>query len=220
MKTADIMKFNSNKYKPVSWSKLLLDSLTANQSEYPLILANNQWAIVPMVYLKQMDKHILVTATTTELVSSKPFKCVSNTYLEERGLSTIKFTSKMPNIEIKNKDYVLLCKQLLLNVLKTMEDIVTYTYQHLLGREAEGVPLTRHEIIQFSFAEVVSLCNLVKVALDGQIDTFAELDNICSYILAGLHGLARLGGGRAILSGNVVELMFHLKLFQSTYLKH
>jgi hypothetical protein len=92
--------------------------------------------------------------------------------------------------------------------------IFKYTYDHLSKRDYQGCKIAKIASVEDTFLEVALL--LEQVSFFYLIESIEECFLYLSNIYCILHALARLGGARAVLSGNAIELMTTVKFYMKS----
>lgn len=208
--------FKSPHYDPIHWADILIECFQVKAGSVPVVLSGHQWAIIPDRILSN-DLFEIVTQTETFNVEKSSLIFASHKFLSDCQLSVAKINHVNKGTLLKT-EFLQKCNLLFIQLISHIEKIVHYIYEHLEKRESEGIFLVQHEAIQMTFAGVVSQLEAAKISLKVNCDIF-ELNLVTHYLMKAVHQLAELGGGRSLLRGNAIELLFHLKLFKSVYLK-
>lgn len=212
-----MINFLSEHYQYCSFRDLLLACYKPNLNHVPICLSNQNKIIIPSLLLQ--DKINLISLNKTILIDIKEFIVVQNSFLSDCGMviAEVNLLDKFAT-EISLELYLQTCYSILSRLLSYVETIFNYTYDHLNNRSCNTTRLVQIDSIQLTLAKIMSLVESTReLLLKHNERHFFYLAS--KYLINALHELAKLGGGRAMLRGNAIELLFYTKLFQTTYLK-
>lgn len=218
MNKVESVTFNSSFYKPVKWSEIVGDlGLHNTLLGSPSVLSQFGWVLLPQRYADYKSITV-VTPDAIYLQEIAKLEQQEHTFLSDCGFNLFKMP-KAQHLQMKNNEqYYTLCFSLIKEAVKQTHAILKYTYQHLDTREAEGRKLMQHGIIRQSMSETFSELQFVEKLVKHKDGHLNHLSTSVDQLLVILHEIARLSGGRALLQGNVIELMFHLFIFKNVYL--
>ena len=212
-------EFFSEHYGKIDWAGVLADQFYSEVIQQYQVLANNGYLLLPSKMNDQENINTITPHGVFELKLSH-LKQVEFTFLSDCEFSVFAydvslFADQTRSIE---NEYITICRSIANETLQLVNNIILYLHQHLAQRESEKIKLTQHEVIKTKFS-VIS-CKLHSAnALISDSKTTAALAIAFNFIIDAVHGLAELGGGRSMLRGNPIEFMFHLKFFQTSFLK-
>ena len=209
------LDFKAASYQQFSWADLLARHF---RGELVRVLGSRQYCIIPEV-LAPEPVWTVITQQNTIDCKSADMTPVENNFLHQCGLAVYAYKNLEMISPIKplSSRYVLLCQAILLDLLMQVEQIIVYIHQHLSNRDSDQVPITSHQTIKVKFA-AVDCCLCSAKALLTEHNDLMPLSVAAEDIHQALHHLAELGGGRSILRGNTLEILFHLQLFRSLFL--
>lgn len=213
-----VMDFKSPHYEVVSWSDILTRSIGSKSKPVPTVISYDSWAMIPLQLIACKNLRV-VSQTQTKEINQSAIQFIEYPFLEDCNIkiAKVEIAKSAPiNNEI-NDEYLICCALLCHEALLSIEKILHYTYEHLAQRESENMMLTQHEAIQIKFANIICQLESAKTLLVENHD-INKLNAACHYMLAAIHCLAELGGGRSMLRGNAVELLFHVRFFQTNFL--
>lgn len=206
--------FYSEKDERINWAKLI-KKCYSSVSERPLVLGNHGYLLLPKDYLT-LDTIQFVTPHQTGELKMAELDFLDHHFLADCNLYIAKVPQKNWQVPISNM-YFISCLEICREALISTDKILLYTSGHLASREADGIKLIQHEIIRLSIAAVITQLEAAKTLLNTAKDHYA-LAVVVHFLMKAVHQLAELGGGRAMLRGNAIEVLFHLTLFQTLML--
>lgn len=211
------VKFKSQRYMSCDWSALLKSCYENNNiSEFPTVIANHNRLLIPESF-KGLDKIHVLTPEYKGTINVSDLEFVEHIFLNQCRVNLANLSSSVLRLSVHDgSDYVKTCAEVCNKSLILIHNILRYSHDHLENRESEGIKLAQHEAIQLSLATAV--CHLDYA---GQLLSIAKdihaIQIAFNYLLQALHIIAQLNGGRAMLRGNAIDLMFHLNIFQSVF---
>lgn len=185
-----------------------------------IILIQNNKFIAPSSYLRADKiyflKHDKIIIGKSQNIFHK--HCISYQQLFYAEVNIENNLAVQPASNSLDKEF----KSLILAAeIRWVERFVSWIYDHLAKREAEGVLLTNYPSIRNNFAEVVQHLQLASQIVSNSKSISPDLD--CYFtvaseqILKAIHLLARLAGARAFLSGNVITMLSLFQAFHNIY---
>ena len=211
------VKFQSQHYQALHFKNILSNQLSVNSEGLQQLLSNQSMVLFPSS-LRLTGNIKLITPAGAFLMHSTLFERIDNTFLSESGMVLARFESSSFQKTPMNLDYLCLCQGILRESMQAIDGLVAYVHEHLSGRLAGDRALTQHESIQFLFANVVCRLATTRSLIASSVDLTA-LWVSADELIEATHGLSKLGGGRSFLRGNSLELLFHLRFFQSLFLR-
>ena len=107
-------------------------------------------------------------------------------------------------IFLKNSKSIFI-KQFNEEIVKSTRIMLFYTHEHLLSRKYNDFIIAELEIIENEFLEIMLMLDSISFSKN-KIYVIEQ----CVFIL---HKIGKLGGARAILNNNAIQLMISLKFF-------
>lgn len=206
------VQINSEHYKTCNWSATLQSCFVDN--DIPTVIANYGNLLIPVPYLS-LDQIQIVTPNSRGFVNIKDLEFAENLYLNQCNLRIAKIPATVSQTMMKDSsdDYFKICSSVCQKALDEVRTMLRYTHDHLEERIADGIKLSQHQSIKFSIANIV--CD-IDFAAQG-ITTATDIDHLnlaLGKLGEALHTLAEVIGGRAMLQGNAIDLMFHLSFIR------
>jgi hypothetical protein len=101
---------------------------------------------------------------------------------------------------------------IIFHVFEACKTILLYTKEHLSNRQYDKKTIATLDIVQIQLAETTILLSQINTMIP-LITHSDQCHFIIEKMISALSFLSRLGGARAILKNNAIELMFYLKVF-------
>lgn len=162
----------------------------------------------------QLEKERILIYQNNNYVEIKQndFGIIKNNYISKNGLYICKLLQKSVEkiIDFHEEKFLL---SLFEEESKWIATFLDYIFDHLSHRESENKKLINHEIIKILIGEIITYLEAINIAIKNK-----NMDYIANDIRSACDGLAKLAGGRAFLSKNVIEMMWTFEIINQIYM--
>ncbi len=212
-------QFQSECYIKVYWHDLFIQAgAYILQSNRKFGLVNSTGiAMIPNNFVLS-DRIVLYCQNKIETLLLSELTPVANLFLKNSGISYFRLNNYYHELSYSDI-YVQFVKKIILNVSDVFNSIFNYTYKHLSKRHYDHKIISSIESVQNQFINCAILFEKTRNLLSSNIQ-LSQIQFIISKLLDALNILSKLGGARAVLKNNVIELMFHLKMFEKFIYGH
>jgi len=211
------IQYQSHFYRPISWRSILINAFQFFSQHAENIAVINDHGILMTLFSLSIEKD--VTILGNHIISSLKNRYFISLPCHELNHLHIYLYRLEKNDFMKNTQENFLdelISAVLKNTYQLIQTVFVYVHDHLKHRTVYNQILLEKEVIQFQFSEMLVELNVLEsLFLNNKIQYEGQL--IISLLISLSDQLAKLSGARAILSSNIIELKFHLMLFQRLF---
>lgn len=207
------VSFQSERYIEIHW-KTLFDAAAVKVSEasLPMGLVNSDGLVMVTDSIYSLARIGICFENDTVQVLHDHLDTVPFYLSDDSGILFFRLSFENISSTVSHL-YLKFINQIVCDVYDVCLKMFIYTYEHLGNRQYNNQSMQKIATIQCQFSETYCILESVKCVLS-DCNSKEKVHCIIEDLLAILNQIARLGGARAILKNNAIELMFHLKLFQ------
>lgn len=209
--TADIQ---SEYYQPIQWSRLfgkVCDRfLNGNEN---IILINSQGIIATTDNLSSLEKIKVLSENDKVQFYFNHHQHLPQSFLALPDMKFYRLDNYYFPHDRLSDEYLNFLSSLLSQIYSATENVFQYTYDHLSHRKYSGKEIHTIDAVNSEFIEVLMLFDQLMCASTSK-NSIQEISAKLSLFISIFTKLARLGGARAVLKNNALDLLFYLKVFQ------
>lgn len=216
------ISFDSEFYKPIFWNNIFCDSGNAIFPEKKQVGLMNNTGLIMMGDVVSPDSNMTIISESQRFeIAACQLDGVSMPLLEQSGIFLFRIKNKIAHPAEKNTEYYFnLMNQILLKTYHACYTIFLCTRDHLSSRYYGESKIAHLDSVHFIFSDAIVLFKrlepfILKCETPVKIKKMTHIDFALTQILEINKHLAKLGGARAVLTGNVVDFSFHLLFFKN-----
>lgn len=213
-----ITAFTSSYYHPFIIAEFLEKSYQKNTEPVRVVLTNFDKLIVPTAY-KDACQFWVISPKGKAMIAWSDLIDLPHAFINAQNVTLAQINSEMDfeTNEDYHQQYIQQCQLFILSLLDETQKVLQYTVDHLRQRQFATENLLSNDLIQDTIAQIVSEVKASKLLLT-DADSILSLRVGAEYLHNALHQLTKITGGRALLKGNVVEILFYSQLFFNLFL--
>jgi hypothetical protein len=171
-----------------------------------------------LFHLPKTNLNILSSNDALFLIPAEAIVIQRNSFFEKHSLYLGKFFGVTDKINSpQNINFNTFVKSVFKQELHWLTQYFEWVEHYLTVRISDGIPLTQHDTIRISLAEIIETILLVKTILTNKQFDKSSLNSISSLLLTGTKKLSKCAGGRSFIGNSILE--FHcLATFLNQYL--
>lgn len=206
--------FYSSQYCEIDWKDIFYNAgISVLDDSVPLGIVNNNGLIMTTESILNLGRIKLCCSNGITEANADDLLSIHSQFLRQAGIFYFMLNNRERNFFLPSSVYLDLIFKVVSLSFEACKKIFLYTHEHLSNRDYDGEPLIKIESIQMQLSVIIMLFENIAVLLNRNCD-FIQCMHLIDQMIECLTTLSKLGGARAILKNNAVELMFHLKIFQ------
>jgi len=213
--------YNSAAYKAFNFFDDYKALCTAVFSRVQGIFVEDNYFIATRDYQK-LEKFAVIFNNRLYLLQQDEYAKTENTILLEHDLFIGKILSlneTVDNVKIAEDVTIKFKINLLNSEIQWVKQFLYCIHEHLAGRESENKTLINHDTIKSLIADVIAHIHTADALIEDSNTGSDYLIAISQEVIKAVQILAKLGGGRAFLRGNVISMLCLFTAFSTVYFK-
>ena len=205
--------FQSDLYEKIYWKDIFYQSgISVSKTGAPIAPVNVNGIVMMTDAMFLVDRVLLCFRNDDVEIVTSHFKPIFFSSLQS-DILFFKMDIAFPSSNKISNEYFLFVAKIIFNMYVVTEKIFFYIFDHLSKRFYGIKRMTEIETIENEYSNVKILLNQIHSGIFILSDC-NQINPLISQLLNVFNILAKLSGARAVLKGNVIELIFFLKLFQ------
>lgn len=205
--------FQSDYYRSYEWRKIFNQAGSFLLEDFSGVgIVNARGFLLASSKFISVDKIKLFFERGSITFDHDQLKEFSEPFIKEANLFLYKINHYFSPSDTLSESYFIFIKNIIFLVFKISNVIFEYTYDHLSHRRYANRAISTIDSVKSEFLEVTLKLDQLSTFISS-VETIETASYVLNELVDIMTTLSRLGGARALLKNNAIEIAYNLRFF-------